>query len=513
MRTSVIAGFGAALVALSPAVAAGAVTLTPLGGYKHGGFDTGAAEIAAFDPVTKRLFVTNGESHAIDVLDLSDVDAPAFVGAVDMTAYGHAATSAAVYGSTVAVAVENDPKTDPGRVVFIDARDLTVLGSVEVGALPDMITFTPDGRYVLTADEAEVADDRSSDPEGTVSVIDVSAGFDAASVRLATFTAFNGQAVEGAKLSMPDATVAEQIEPEYIAVSGDGATAYVSLQEANAVAVVDIAAATVTAVKGLGFKDWSASKLDASDKDRTIMIKPWPVWGMYQPDAIAVAEIDGETVLVTANEGDSRDWSGYSEEVRVEDLPLDPGAFPNASALQRDIDIGRMKTTTELGDADGDGDVDKIYVYGARSISTWDAEGNQLWDSGSMLEDYLFKHVRQGFNANNDEQDYDKRSDDKGPEPEGVAIGVIDGRTLAFVGLERVSGIAVFDISDPAAGEIVGYASTRNFRAAIDKPAAGDLGPEGIAFIPAAASPNGQPLVIAAYEISGTIRVFSVSLD
>jgi 2',3'-cyclic-nucleotide 2'-phosphodiesterase / 3'-nucleotidase / 5'-nucleotidase len=328
-----------------------------------------------------------------------------------------------------------------------------------------------------------------------------------------TFERFNDAEIDPAiRIFGPNATVAQDLEPEYIAISPDGSTAYVSLQENNALAVVDIAAAEVTALVALGYKDHSmeGAGLDASDRDGGINILPWPVLGMYQPDTIVAYAVDGATYIVTANEGDARDYAGFSEETRVADLTLDPDAYPNAEELQAEENLGRLRTTTATGDSDGDGAVEQIYSYGARSFTIWDSAGKLVWDSGDQFEQIVAQRLPDFFNAQGG-GDFDSRSDDKGGEPEALALGVIDGRTYAFVGLERQSAIFVYDITDPLAPSFIDFVSNWNPEGSMDDGSAGDVSPEGMVFIPAEDSPSGQPLLVVANEFSGTVTIWTIN--
>lgn len=264
----------------------------------------------------------------------------------------------------------------------------------------------------------------------------------------------------------------------------------------------------------LGIIDFNgmSNALDASNDDGMINITHWPVLGMYQPDGVVGYEADGKTYYVTANEGDSRDYDFYSEEAEVGDdeYMLDPDAFPDAEALKADETLGKLGVTLENGDIDGDGDYDRIFAHGARSFSIWDAYGNLVYDSGDDLEQITADMFPEFFNSSNTESEFDDRSDNKGPEPEGVAIGMIDGHTFAFIGLERMSGIMVFDVTHPDAVEFVTYFNNRDFLADPESPGAGDLGPEGLLFIAAEDSPIGVPLLVAANEISGSTSVYSI---
>lgn len=475
---------------------------------KLGTFEGPGSEISAFDPVSKRLFVVSGNA-VLQVLDLSNPSKPTMVGSIDVSPYGAAANSVAVSNGVVAIAVQSEPKTSPGQVVFFNAAG-TFQGKVTVGALPDMLTFTPDGKRILVANEGEPNSYNQPDsinPEGSISVIDISNGVAHATVRTADFRRFNSQRdslrQQGIRITGPNATVAQDFEPEFITVSADGKTAWVTLQENNALAVVDIASATVTKVIPLGLKDFSKSGLDPSDKDGGINIRSGlPVFGMYQPDAIAsYVASNGQTYLVMANEGDGRssdDYPGFNEVVRLKDLKLDPTRFPNASILQQDANLGRLRVSSATGDLDGDGDFDQIQTFGARSFSIRDIHGNLVFDSGDQLERLTASALPNLFNSEDGlTSEFDGRSDDKGPEPEGIALGQVNDRTYAFIGLERTGGIVVYDITNANRPVFVEYVNTLT-----------DISPEGLAFIPAAMSPNGKALLSVTHEVSNTTSIF-----
>ncbi|MDT0308161.1 choice-of-anchor I family protein [Streptomyces sp. DSM 44917] len=489
--------------------------LTLLGRYESGSFDEGAAEITAYDPGSARAFTVNAERGTVDVLDLSDPAAPRRV--AELATPG--ANSVAVgRGGLVAVAQEAADRTDPGTVSFFRARDARRLWDVTVGALPDAVTFTPDGRRAVVVNEGEPGSyceaDRD-DPEGSVSVITLRGGRQAPQVRTADFRAFDDDAEElraqGVRLFGPGASVAQDLEPEYAAVSADGRTALVTLQENNAVARVDLTRARVTEVRALGTQDHSepGNGLDPSDRDGGARIANWPVRGLYQPDGIAGFRDRGRQYYVTANEGDAREWDCYEEEVRVRDLELSPEAFPDAAALQDNAALGRL-TVSETSPRDGQGRVTELHAFGGRSLSVLDDRGRVVWDSGDALERLTAERFPADFNTDNSENDPDSRSDAKGPEPEGVTVGSVNGRTYAFAGLERVGGIVAHDLSDPRNPRLAGYINSRDFAGDPEAGTAGDLGPEGLAFIPAHDSPNGRALLVVGHETSGTTAVYQV---
>ncbi len=508
---------------LPPVAAVGvAPTFTLLGDYSTG-LGLASAETVAYDQ--GRLFVTNSTDNSLDIVDIANPATPQLVRRVSLAQYGAGPNSVDVYRGTVVVAVEAAPKTNPGKVVFFD-RGGNGLGYVTVGALPDMLTFTPDGRKVLVANEGEpnsYNQPDSVDPEGTISVITLSfvagqrpGSYIPGTVKTIDFRAFNVGGPRHAELDPairifgPNASVAQDIEPEFAAVSPDSRTAYVTLQENNALAVIDLPAAKVTTLRPLGLKDHSlpGKGLDASDRDNVINIATWPLRGMFEPDAVSVYPSGDTTYLLTANEGEARDWPGYTDEIRAGNAGyvLDPTVFPNAATLKANANLGRLNVSRATGDTDGDGDFDQIHVFGARSFSIWNAAtGALVFDSGDQLELATAAAFPTRFNASHDNNTFDDRSDNKGPEPEGLAIGAIDGRTYAFVCLERIGGFVVYDITNPAAPTLVQYLNNRDFTRTPPGP---DSGPEVVRFVPAANSPTGRALVLVANEISGTVGIF-----
>jgi DNA-binding beta-propeller fold protein YncE len=489
-----------------------------LGSYASGISSEGAAEIVAHDAGTQRLFVLNAEQSQVDVLDARDPSALTRLGVLDVSGHGPVATSVAVNAGLVAVSVQATLKTDAGSVVFFDAESLAESAVVTVGALPDMVRFSPDGHWLLVANEGEPSDDYAVDPAGSISVIDVSRrrrGHLRPQVRTADFAAFDAVPLDPSiRVFGPGALPSQDFEPEFVTISEDSRLAWVTLQENNAIAVVDIRRARVLRLLALGEKDHSlpGNGLDPSDKDSAIAIGNWPVYGMYLPDAIASYRFKGHTFLVSANEGDVRDWDGYSEEARVKDLTLDAEVFPDAANLQADANLGRLKVTSSRGDRDGDGDFDALYSFGARSFSIRRADGRLVFDSGDDFERITAETYPANFNADHESSAFDARSDDKGPEPEGIAVGSLRGRTYAFIALERVGGIVTYDVTNPYAPCLVSYVNSRDFAAEVGDPAVGDLGPEGLVFIEAKHSPNGRALLVSGNEVSGTTSVYEVSV-
>ncbi|MBG6179653.1 choice-of-anchor I family protein [Arthrobacter sp. CAN_A1] len=532
-----------------------ALSLSPIGTYETGVFDASAAEVVTHYPGAQRLLVVNAAAGLVEVLDVKNPAQPAKLfdlvsegvrsGDGSTIPTGAVVNSVAVRADGLGVlAVEAPVKTDPGWLVFFDANgDGETLGAVRVGALPDMVTFTPRGDQAVVANEAEPAEDYSVDPEGSVSIVKLKHNKielpRQKDVKTAGFRSFENKLPDGVRIfgGREDATgvapkypVSENLEPEYVTVAKDGKTAYVPLQEANAIAEVNLKSAKITRIIPLGTVDRLKTPMDVSDRDDAINIANWPVKGFHQPDAISSYTVKGKTYIVTANEGDARDWEGYSEEARVKDLGagLPPicddfdtkkrnadGSKMTVEQLQQDENLGRLNITLADGlSADGSC-YQELFTYGTRSMSIWTDKGKKVFDTGADFERITAEALPAYFNSNHSESNLEGRSDDKGPEPEGVTVGEVDGRTYAFVGLERVGGIIVYDITSPDHSKFVTYVNNLDFSASVEEDpstlgVAGDLGPEGLDFISAKESPIGKPLLAVGNEVSGTTTMFSV---
>ncbi|MCK0191583.1 choice-of-anchor I family protein [Arenibacter sp. F20364] len=470
------------------------LTFAKIGGFTNGAGEEGFAEISAFDPKTNKLFVVNPVETEVSVWDITS---PSL--SVKLTSISLAGTpnSVAVHDGVLAVAVENANKQMNGTIQTYNTESQTLMHTYNVGALPDMVTFSPNGKFIISANEGEPNDDYTVDPEGSVSVVDVQKN----EVNTLFFTNCDAASIgNNFRVFGPNASAAQDIEPEYVAISDDSKYAYVSLQENNGMAVVDLKAMTISNVFGLGVKDHSLpeNKLDASNEDGIVgNFQNWPVLGFFMPDAITYTELNGIGYIISANEGDSRDYDGYSEEERVKDLILDPTVFPNAADLQMDENIGRLKTTTANGDTDGDGDFDEIYAYGARSFSIWSTSGDLVYDSADEIGRKTLEVNPAYFNA--DEGEADGRSDDKGAEPESVTTLKVGESTLLFVGLERSGGVLVYDITNPNSPEYVNWLFD-----------AMDVAPEGLLAVSKEDSPTGNALVVVTNEVSNTIAFYEI---
>ncbi len=528
----------------------------------------GAAEIVAYQASKKWIYAINssGDAAVVNIIPADTFDTAALVqdneGIVNTTNLGTAITltlndntsgdanSIAIDENNQLLAVAMAAKSvgEAGQVAFYDISGDTpiFIKNVTAGFLPDMVTFSHDGAKVVIANEGEPNGDYSIDPQGSISIINVNDGVIADNATNIDFTAYNdkqselealglifanptGRTING---NLINTTVAMDLEPEYVSISKDNKYAYVSIQENNGLAIVNLEDNSLE-LKGLGFKDWSSLQIDASDKDGGVNFKSYPgLYGMYQPDTISSFSWKGANFIVSANEGDAREYFfdttdeadciakggvdfdeddgclAYIDESRVEDLTL----AANFDYLNNDDnDIGRLKVTTVKGDNNNDGQYESLYAYGARSFTIWDSNGLVVFDSGDDIGRITASVHGEAFNNNEDENKGDTRSDDKGVEPEALTIGTIGERTFAFIGLERMGGIMIYDITNPYDVQFEDYFYNRGLIAGAE--ITGDLAPEGMTFIPREQSATGEPLLIIGNEISGSIAVWEVSAN
>ncbi|MCJ1655335.1 choice-of-anchor I family protein [Staphylococcus sp. NRL 16/872] len=506
------------------------LNVTHSGRYTSGAdFGKGGTEIVKYNPKNGYAYSVNGDKEALDIIDVKH---PGKEGAINLVKRIYLqdngieagdVTSVTVHpsGDYVAVSAPAEDKTQPGHVAFYSA-DGQYLNHLTVGSLPDMVTFSKDGKYLLVANEGEPNDDYTVNPQGSVSVINLSAGpshLTAENVRTAVFTKEHQQGLRALGPNAEDAYL--NIEPEYIAVDNQSKYAYVTLQEVSAIAKIDIEKAQIVDVKALPYKDYSLAQnsMDPSDKDDKKELRRVPVLGLLQPDGIDTYEYNGETYLVIANEGDSQDYKGYSEETRVkklkDDIQLDARYYKGftqaeldemvKNGLFDDEQLGRLKVTTAQPFKTEDGKYNALVTYSGRSFSILRASDlEMIYDSGNDIEQRVLDLLPERFNANYegpDEIEVDGRSDDKGPEVENVVVGKVGAHSYAFVGLERVGGVMIYDITNPNEPYFVKY---------LYDPDNKDISPEGITFESAEESPTGKPMLIASFELSGTTSTWEL---
>lgn len=497
-------------------VPSGQIQLNYLGSFDPSGSNNSSTEIVVHDPATQKLFTISSVTDVFDIIDFSNPGSLSVTQTVSMIPYG-GITSIAVKNGIIATASPNANPQQNGSVVFFDING-NFLKQVTVGALPDMITFSPDGTKVITANEGEPNDAYTVDPEGTISIIDISGGIGnltQSNVTTLNFNSFDSQVAAltatGLRKVRTNNTLSQDLEPEYVTVSSDSQKAWVTLQENNAIAEINLATKSITGIWGLGKKDMSlpGNGFDASDNNGEVVIANWPVKAYYIPDAVQNYKIGNTHYIVTANEGDEKDLSGYSERTTVgaNTYTLDPVLFPQASVLKASHNLGRFRVSSATGNTDADSDFEEIAALGARSFSIFNADTQQLvYDSGDRFERYIAAKHPLIFNADNESNGVKNRSRAKGPEPEGVALAAINGQTYAFITLERTGGVMVYNITDPNNPTFTDYKHSRSTSAY-----GGDNGPEGITYIAPGNTTTGKGYVVVANEISGTLSIYEVN--
>lgn len=491
------------------------ISLNYIGSFDPSGNSTSSTEIVVHDPATQRLFTISSITDVFDIINFSNPNMPTVINTINMAPYG-GITSIAVKNGIIAAASPNTNPQQNGSVVFFDING-NFIKQVTVGALPDMVAFSPDGTKVMTANEGEPNDAYTVDPEGTISIIDISGGIanlTQNNVTTLNFNAFDSQIASltatGLRKVRTNNTLSQDLEPEYITISPDSQKAWVTLQENNAIAEINLATKTITSVWGLGKKDMSipGNGFDASDNNGEVLIANWPVKTYYTPDAVQNYKVGNTNYIVTANEGDEKDLSGFSERTTVgaNNYVLDPALFPQSAILKASHNLGRFRVTNATGNTDGDSEFEEIAALGARSFSIFNADTKQIvYDSGDQFERYIAANHPLIFNADNESNTTKSRSRAKGPEPEGVTLGTINGQTYAFITIERTGGVMVYNVTDPNNPTFTDYKNSRSTSAY-----GGDNGPEGIIYIAPENTTTGKGYVVIANEISGTLSMYEV---
>ncbi len=529
-------------------------TEKPLNIKKIAGYDTGvsaeitdaedivkgAAEIISYNKDNQKFYLVNGVNKTIDVVSLSNVaTTESLVKESTIDVKADAEVDGFVFGDitslgvnteedVIAIAVQHAAFNEAGKVLVYDYEG-ALLDSYEVGYQPDALLFNQSGSLIFVANEGEpregISNEEASvvDPEGSVSVIDTK------TKQVTTIKFDNKWGLEKDVIIRNEKEGASvDFEPEYIALNQDETKAYVALQENNAIATIDVATLTVESVKSLGFQDHSVAGLDAA-RDNTINIETLPILGVKMPDGITTVNIEGQEYILTANEGDASEWgedlpTEYVNvadfEDHVENIVLGD-VFKGMTQEEANEKLEEMLAThdekgrsiyrklellTNMGD-------DALYTLGGRSFSIYNADTMELvFDSGDDFEQIIANTYPEYFNFDNDaageDNVMDRRSTKKGPEPEDVKVGVIDGRIYAFIGIERQGGFMTYDITDPANAQFVEYYCTRDFEDALHKM---DSGPEGLTFIDAENSPTNTPLLLVANEVSGTVAINEIT--
>ena len=468
--------------------------------------DGGVAEIVSYNPDNGKAYVVNGQAGVLNVVtvnadgSLTTEESIQVQNLIDGFTYGDMTSVAAdTVNGHVVIALQAADYAAAGRIAVLD-YDGNLLKSYETGVQPDMVTVSSDGKWILTADEGEPREGYgagTTDPAGSVTLVNTETD----KVKVIGFSGFDSTALaeQGILFNKVDGQIlsaAQDLEPEYIALNADNSKAYISLQEANAIATLDIASGEFTSIKSLGFQDLStdANSADLVEDGGYAAISYENAVGVRMPDGISTFEVNGTTYLATANEGDAREWGDFINEAKADLTDSEGNAVEKVRVLDHDVTAGLDENTN--------------YLFGSRSFSIFNAETMELvYDSGNDFERLTADYLSWWFNSSNDDIDIDSRSAKKGPEPETVTVKQLGDRWYAFVGLERIGGIMVYDVTNPFGASYVNYINTRDFSGEI----AGDVAPEGLAFIAAEDSPSGSPVLLAACEVSGTLAAYTLS--
>lgn len=470
--------------------------------------DGGVAEIVKYNKYNQTMYLVSGKTQSVHIVNLNNVNSNSnttleATKTVTLESIGIndagdiTSVDVSPDGKEIAIAIQHKDYDKNGYIARFDANG-QLISIHEAGIQPDMITYSPDGSLILTANEGEPRQGYEAgtvDPKGSITALDTNTNqsYDI------DFTAFDSAESRAALVAdnviiKKDTAPSVDFEPEYITISNDSLTAYVTLQEANSIATIDLTTKQVTRVDSLGFKDYSSgdNKVDLYKKDDAINITNTDEFlGIYMPDGISSYEVDGKTYLLTANEGDSREWGDYINEVEEK--------------------YGESKSkivTLNTDDYDGFDDLSKKYLFGGRSFSIIDASTmTMVSDSNGEFEEITAKLLPEYFNCSNDDISFEDRSGKKGPEPEDIKTMIIDGKVMAFIGLERIGGVMMYDVSDPTNPTYVDYLNLRDFSDDIS----GSVSPEGLCTVSAKDSPTNKPMLIIANEVSGDVNVVEVA--
>ena len=411
-----------------------------------------------------------------------------------------------------------------GKVLLYKANG-DYIDTANVGNLPDSITFSPNGKTIVSANEGEPSNDYTNDPQGSISIINLGSNY---TVDKVTTLGFDTVSIPSTVRIKPGAQVANDLEPEYVVISKDGSKAWISLQENNAMAIVDLKRNRIKSVVDLGRVELLDRKIDISDDglaNPTHALEG--LFALYQPDTLATYQALGRDYVVSANEGDDREYGAWEDYEKLKKLKKQ---LPEKFKPLLKSKAKKLRVLKDMGLENNQ--YQSLYLAGTRSFSIWDEHGNQVFDSGSEFEDYLAKNLPENFNTRVDDTDdkddikelkdegiafemfgdtayfwegVDARSLKKGVEPEALALANINGRTFAYIGLEKQGGFFVYDISRPSDSKMIEYVNDIDYDSLPSK--AGDLAPEGMV----AFTQNNKHYLAIANELSSTVSIYQLA--
>lgn len=465
----------------------------------------------------------------------------------DFTCAGPTYVAIDTINDRIAVTLESgDTSAVNGRVCLLD-YDGNLQYYYETGVQPNMAVFTADSKKLLITNEGEHKSTYTvTDPKGTVTIIDFSRNSDPTRITPTEvdFSAFTAdELIENSILlnKIKNTNVTEEnpdtyipvepqydLEPESIAVNDAGTTAYVCLQEANAIATLDLTTNEFVDIRSLGFIDYS-DETNAIDVvlDKTYSPTTYQyTYGVPMPHSIELIEIEGTTYLLTANEGASRTYCYNTSTKFISNLTtatltsnepkVDANGDPVYDANGEEVyptaaSVQVLNNTYTAGLEEGveeDGSDTPHYIFGTRSFSIYEADSmSLLYDSANSLEAKTNELLPSNFNCTNNMMGKEKGATARGVEPKAVITSAINGRYFAFIALEAIGGVMVYEITDPSTPEYINYINTRDFSTSIK----GDVSPGCIALADANSSKNELPTFFVGYDVTATLGSYTIT--
>ncbi|ESP05519.1 hypothetical protein LOTGIDRAFT_152377 [Lottia gigantea] len=509
----------------------------------------GTAEESAYDPNDQIIYVVGEDSYVLHIVDMENPRAPKILMEHRFLQTDGKPRDVEVCNGRVAVSLSSPVEVYDGHVKFFTTYDRTTQtfsyqSQLPVGVHPDNIEFTNNCAKLVVANEGVHGKDpfnRFSDPEGSISIITIPTT-GSPTERIAGFNQFNSRTdIRHVSSFAPNndimtATLAQDIEPEYISISSDGKIAFVTLQENNAIAQVDLNSGVVININSLGSKDWSDLQLDTSDRDGGVHLRSYPIHGLYQPDVIKQFKVGKKTYLVTANEGAVRQYTKevdgliWSDGVLADELGR--GNLLNEIAINNATFVNELKTDSRLGrlrvsriDGTTLYGLQKIYTYGGRGFSIWEAGsyGSPVYDSGDEIEKKNAASLKTIFNTDcaawtnqSPETLRDSTSDNMGPKLNAMDVKSSNGTLFMAVGSETMGSVYLYVVdksSITAELQTIKYdGGTGDLWSDLyDNNMAGNAYISDIRIIPMSQSPTNQTLLYVLGGGSGSIAIYQFS--
>ncbi|SES81018.1 esterase-like activity of phytase family protein [Thorsellia anophelis] len=356
----------------------------------------GVAEIVTATPDGQYLFYTNAAKGTLHLVDVKNPASPISLPTLQLTdseSQKVEPTSVAIspdgqYAFVVIRTGDDKAKASNGKLKIFDISDINNIklkDSVVVGSGPDSIDLIGEADTLRAVIAIE---DEETDEEGDATIPGVRPG----SIDVVYLGGlYSGKALYVETIELVDALKAtpqvnypEDPQPEFVSVNHNTAQVAVTLQENNAIALLDLSnpeKATLSKV----FSTLTVKRDNNADlkKDGEIHLKE-SFEGRREADAVTWIS---DTIFAIANEGDTKKG--------------DDGIYP-----------------------------------GARGFTLFDNNGNIIYETFDKTEAnaVIYGHYP------------DSRSAAKGVEIEGILSAEFDGQNYLFVGSERGSFVEVYQV-------------------------------------------------------------------